>query len=663
MLIIEMKPILLIIDDEPDLLSSLNRRFRVSSVADKLQVEFAVGGREGLALIGQLQPQIVLTDMKMPEIDGLEIIKFLNKSEKDTYIIVMTGHSDINVAVKLLKQGVYDYLPKPFDFEELEAILLRIIHEEETKKALHESEEMFRQLAENIREVFYLMTPDMGQFIYISPAYDNIWGQSREHLYQEPGSWFNLIHQEYREYIEKSLKQSLSRGEQFTEEFPISRPDGSSRWILMKTFPVTDENNKIYRFAATATDITQSKQIEVERAKMREREIEIGSEIQKAVLLGQPAGNIKGIDLDVLTIPSKRIDGDFYDFSYYNDNCLDILFGDVMGKGIPAALLGAAIKSTFLESKVELITKFSEKKLPEPADIVTQAHSHIAVKLIDLSSFVTLHYARINLEQNRMDFVDCGNTPIIHFSDFTNTCWRIKGTNIPMGFSENELYEQFSLPLEENDLLFFYSDGITEASNPDGVLFGEDRLTELIKENCRNEPSVLIENIKNAVISFSQAETFRDDLTCAAIRINKNMVSSQINMIQQTFTGTIDKLAFVRNMVQETLEKYLTGKLSEEETTKVVLAFHEAATNIIKHVFNYEKDNKIQLKMGIYSQWFFIQLTYRGELFDWTRPAKPILDGISEEGYGIYIMSRTMDSVLYTSDDSGLCCLYLVKQY
>lgn len=658
-----MNPVLLIIDDEQKLLSSIKRRINRSEFAKSIQVETASGGQAGLDFIEQHQPGIVLTDMRMPDIDGFEIIKYINNSKNHTYIIVMTGYSDINIAVKLLKQGVFDYLSKPFDYEELEAILLRIMHMEETKNALNESNEMFRQLAENIQEVFYLLTPDMNQFIYISPAYDKIWGQSREQLYKEPGTWFNSIHWEHKEYIEKPLRQSLSRGEPFTREFPITRSDGSSRWILLKTFPVTDENNKVYRFAAIATDITHNKQIELERSEIREKEIKIGSEIQKAVLLGQPPENIKGIDLDAMSVPSRYIDGDFYDFSYYNDNSLDILFGDVMGKGIPAALLSAALKSTFLESKVELITKFHEKKLPEPAVIVAQAHTHIAAKLIKLSSFVTLHYARINPEQNRMDFVDCGNTPIIHFSNRTNTCWRIKGTNLPMGFTRNEKYEQFSLPLEENDLLFFFSDGITETSDHNGELFGEERLARLIKENCRNKPSAIINNIKNRIISFSQSDTFKDDLSCVVIRIQKKEIPSQIKTVHHIFPGSIEELEAVRNLLRESFKKYLHKELPEEEITKIQLAVHEAATNIIKHVFNYKENNRIQFETGIYPQWLYVCLTYKGDLFDWTRPIKPIQDENSEEGYGRYVIARIMDSVLYTNDDSGLCRLYLIKKY
>jgi len=658
-----MNPILLIIDDEPNFINSIKRQFRKSSITDKLSIETAVGGREGLRLTQKLNPQIVLTDLKMPEIDGITILEFIKESDKHPYVIIMTGYSDVETALKLLKVGVYDYLPKPFNFNELEAVLSRIIREITTKKALSESEEMFRQLTENIDEVFYLLTPDIDRFIYISSAHEKIWGQSIEQLYLQPEIFFNMIHKDHRKHVEKSFRHSLEQGKSFRAEFKITRTDSSARWLLIKAFPVNDDDGHMYRAAATIANITQRKELEVELSRLREHEIKVGAEIQQAVLLSLPDETVNGMIYDALTIPSKHIDGDFYDFSFYNKNCLDILFGDVMGKGIPAALLAAGIKSSFLKSIVELMTEFPKKELPQPSDIVNRAHSHIAANLINLSSFVTLTYARVNLEDERFDFVDCGNTPIIYFSSRTKTCWRVKGTNFPIGFNSDEMYKQYSFPFEEDDLFFFYSDGITEAADKNGVLFGEERLTQLILSNSENNPSTLISNIKKAVVGFAQTDSLTDDLTCAVIKITDNTSSIKMIKIEQSFQADLNKLPLVREKLQESLTARLEGTLSPQEISMLILAVHEAATNIIKYAFNSKEDNRLQLEIGIHKRWLFIQLFYKGELFNWTTSSKPILDGTSTDGFGIHMISQIMDSILYTSDNSGMCSICMIKNY
>src|SRR5207302_4685596 len=84
-----------------------------------------------------------------------------------------------------------------------------------------------------------------------------------------------------------------------------------------------------------------------ELAEVRRREYEVGARIQQMLLLGRPPDGMAGIEVAALTAPSQQIDGDFYDFYPYGGDRLDLVVGDVMGKGVPAAVLGAAIKSRF----------------------------------------------------------------------------------------------------------------------------------------------------------------------------------------------------------------------------------------------------------------------------------------------------------------------------
>src|SRR5262245_11874731 len=125
-------------------------------------------------------------------------------------------------------------------------------------EALRDSEERFRQLAENIGAAFFITegfseTPP-GQLRYISPAYEKIWGRSRESLYQDSRSWLEAIH---TDDIERVLDALRSAGRaQFDEEFRITRPDGEVRWVHDRVFPIRDEDGEIYRLAGIVEDIT-----------------------------------------------------------------------------------------------------------------------------------------------------------------------------------------------------------------------------------------------------------------------------------------------------------------------------------------------------------------------------------------------------------------------
>lgn len=134
----------------------------------------------------------------------------------------------------------------------------------ETK--LRESNEKFLQLAHNINEVFWLR--EEKKFLYVSPAYEKIWGRSCESLYQNPSSNFEAMHPEDRKnLLAKYDWNRFTKDEDFSEIFRIIRPDGSIRWIHSRSFPIKDENGIVIKRAGIAEDITERKQTEEELRK------------------------------------------------------------------------------------------------------------------------------------------------------------------------------------------------------------------------------------------------------------------------------------------------------------------------------------------------------------------------------------------------------------
>src|SRR5262245_37569825 len=140
-------------------------------------------------------------------------------------------------------------------------------------EALRDSEERFRQLAENIGAAFFITegfseTPP-GQLRYVSPAYEKIWGCSRESLYQDTRSWLEAVHPDDIERVLDALR-SAGRA-QLDEEFRITRPDGEVRWVHDRVFPIRDEDGEIYRLAGIVEDITGRKMIEEALRESEER--------------------------------------------------------------------------------------------------------------------------------------------------------------------------------------------------------------------------------------------------------------------------------------------------------------------------------------------------------------------------------------------------------
>jgi sigma-B regulation protein RsbU (phosphoserine phosphatase) len=249
-----------------------------------------------------------------------------------------------------------------------------------------------------------------------------------------------------------------------------------------------------------------------------QQEIEMGARIQRRRLLGRPFRDLQGLKLGLFAVPAQQIDGDFYDFFRHGGTCLDLVIGDVMGKGVPAALLGAAIEGRFPAAISALMTS-SSGELPEPEQVVNMVHAELTAQLMELESFVTVCYARFDLKQRLAALVNCGHTRTAHFQRRANGCFLLGGNQMPLGFSKGATYRQHQVPLEEGDVFIFYSDGIVEAQNGKGELFGEERLARLIRANGRRDPQEIAERIRETLASFSGAEAFADDLTCVVIRI------------------------------------------------------------------------------------------------------------------------------------------------
>jgi PAS domain S-box-containing protein len=129
--------------------------------------------------------------------------------------------------------------------------------------ALRASDARFRQLAENIREVFWLAEPDFAAMVYVSPAYESIWGRSVERLYADPDDWAAAIHPEDRERVFIAARKQIGTGA-YEATYRIVRPDGGVRWIHDRGFPVHDDVGRVIRFAGFAEDITERRQLEDE---------------------------------------------------------------------------------------------------------------------------------------------------------------------------------------------------------------------------------------------------------------------------------------------------------------------------------------------------------------------------------------------------------------
>ncbi len=147
-------------------------------------------------------------------------------------------------------------------------VLLDITVQKQAELALQESEEKFRQLTENIDDVFWMIDTKMTRLVYASPGFETIWGHSRQELAANPRNFLNWVHPEDRAAVKAAIpKQVLG---EYDIEYRIIRPDGEIRWLRDRAFPVRDQTGNVYRVAGIAQDITDQKNAVIELSRNQE---------------------------------------------------------------------------------------------------------------------------------------------------------------------------------------------------------------------------------------------------------------------------------------------------------------------------------------------------------------------------------------------------------
>lgn len=162
-------------------------------------------------------------------------------------------------------------------------VLATAVARKQAEAELWESEVKFRQLAENVQEVFWMTNAEDGRVLYVNPAYEAIWGRTRESLYRGSEAWLDTIHAADRERVAAAYTSDALKLGAFDEEYRVVRPDGSWRWIRDRGFPIYDEHGEVYRIAGIATDITAQRDVE-EKLRHQAERLRALREIDRAIL-------------------------------------------------------------------------------------------------------------------------------------------------------------------------------------------------------------------------------------------------------------------------------------------------------------------------------------------------------------------------------------------
>jgi PAS domain S-box-containing protein len=228
------------------------------------EVVEATNGTDALEMVRRLAPALVLLDVKLPDINGLEVCRRIKANPDSSMVLVLqtsaalTGRAD---KIRGLEGGADNYLAAPIEADELIANVNALLRMRQTQVELRESEERFRQITDNIDDVFWMFTVPDGRLEYVSPAYSAIWGSSADSLREHPDNWLEAVHPDDRARIAGRWSR-LADAPHYDDEFRIEGPDGRTHWVRDRLYPVRDARGDVYRVARVTSDITARKEME-----------------------------------------------------------------------------------------------------------------------------------------------------------------------------------------------------------------------------------------------------------------------------------------------------------------------------------------------------------------------------------------------------------------
>ena len=347
----------------------------------------------------------------------------------------------------------------------------------------------------------------------------------------------------------------------------------------------------------------------------------------------------KEIDIYAKMIPAKEVGGDFYDMFLIDDNHLAITIADVSGKGVPAALI-MMISRTLIKNTA--LNKFS-------VDEVFYKVNNLMCEGNTMDSFVTSWFGILDLKTGYMEYVNAGhNAPLIYKNKDKKIEFIKDKPNLVLAAMNNTKYTKHELKLEPGDRLFLYTDGVTEATNINKELYGNDRLQNYLNNNVSKSLTDTINGLKKDIDNFVGKEKQFDDITMLELLFKEYNTKED----SKEFKANTKEL----NNVISYLDDYLNeNNISKKIVNQLELVIEELFVNICNYAYE-GKSGYFKITLENNDNKIIITLEDEGIKFNPLEKEEPDTTLSIEErnvgGLGILLAKKNLDNIKYRREDN-----------
>jgi len=247
--------------------------------------------------------------------------------------------------------------------------------------------------------------------------------------------------------------------------------------------------------------------------KRLDHDLEIARDIQR-ILLPAEAPAINGFEISGINVPARQVSGDYFDYIHVDDERLGVAIADVSGKGVPASLIMAICRS---------VLRSEAARNPSPADVLQKVNRQLYPDIKE-DMFISMAYLILDHGNNGngVTLARAGHDAPLLYKRQSQSVTPIKPPGMVVGIDSGNVFDRitgdFAVPLERDDCLVLYTDGVTEALDPEGNEFGLERTIQSVRASATDGAQAIVKQVINDVRNFTGSHPQNDDITLIAIR-------------------------------------------------------------------------------------------------------------------------------------------------
>ncbi len=347
-----------------------------------------------------------------------------------------------------------------------------------------------------------IITNKKGIIEYINPAFETTTGYSREEaLGKTPKLLQSGLHDVA---FYQNLWRTVLSGQTYRGTIINKKKNGDLYWSEQTITPMKDDEGNITNFISVLKDIT-----ELREKQEQEFQLRIARELQQRYY--RVTASAPGFDIAGATYSAVETNGDYFDFIPMKENRIGMVIGDVSGHGVGAALIMAQTRA-YLRAFAKIES--------DPSVLLTWLNKELTADL-DYEHYVTLILARLDPNLKLLDYASAGHLPAYLLNGSGEVRHVMNSTGIPLAVMRDiQFTKSESIQLTPEDIVFFLTDGITEAQSLDESEFGFDRALEIIRQHRNETAKQMMEHLYQAVRSFSGIRPQEDDITSIICKMN-----------------------------------------------------------------------------------------------------------------------------------------------